>query len=251
MQRLRYRAAFCSAGALMLAAPALAQAGDSPAAPPTTLPFEPTVQSAPPVRTTPRPATQAPAPEPEDPLCTDIGPVIRAGVVASRFARLSPATAEGAVIGRFEPGPGLSGIGARYCTVTIPAAAAEAADSAYNQVTCRLDSAQGDVPFLDDIRSRREEIAERIAECPSVALWTHGTPSPVTLEAETPGTQVEDHVFTHPDVAVEIVVRARHRTKAGQWPLGYLRTLDLIFRTPNPDRPAPAEDEPASGDGGG
>ncbi len=171
--------------------------------------------------------------------------------MASRFARLSPTTTEGAVIGRFDAGEGLASLGASYCTVTIPAAAPVTSDSAYNQVTCRLDSDQGDSAFLDDMRTRGEDIANRLAACPSVAEWTHAAPAPVRLTTETPGTQTEDHIFSHPDVTVEIVVRARHRSKSGQWPLAYLRTLDLIFRTPNPDRPAPdtADSSPADGDG--
>ena len=252
-----YRAVACGACAVMLASQTLAQS-DQPGAPPTTLPFEPTVPSAPPATPEPparttaaRPAQPAPEEAEVDLLCTEIGPIIRAGVVASRFARLSPSTTEGAVIGRFEAGEGLASLGASYCTVTIPAASPVTADSAYNQVTCRLDSDQGDAPFLDDMRTRREEIAARLAACPSVAEWTHAIPAPVRLETETPGTQTEDHVFSHPDVAVEIIVRARHRSKSGQWPLGYLRTLDLIFRTPNPDRPAPATQDGTPTDGEG
>ena len=72
--------------------------------PPTTLPFKPTVRSAPPVNPT-YPQQQA-APPPGDPLCREIGPIIRAGVIASRFASLTPSTVEGAVIGTFAPGGG-------------------------------------------------------------------------------------------------------------------------------------------------
>ena len=241
-----YGLAAFGACALLLGGPAAAQAGDPDTAPPpTTLPFEPTVPSTPPVERTPapRPAPARPAPAaaaPADPLCTEIGPIIRAGVIGSRFATLSPSTAGGAVLGRFEAGDGLAGLGAAYCTVTIPAAAPVTADSPYNQVTCRLASKQGDAPYLEDMRERRDTIAARIADCPAVALWTGTAPDPADPAS---GTVTEDFVFTHPDVAVEIVVRARHREKAGQWPLDYIRTLELVFRTPNPDRPEP--DPPA------
>lgn len=241
---MQMRAA-CLAASLLFAAlmapptPAAAQEGE--ADPPTTLPFAPTVRSAPPSRPTyPERSQPAQPPEPADPVCTDIGPVIRAGVNATRFASLSPSTAEGAVIGRFSGGEGIAELGGDYCTVVIPGAEPLMADAAYNQVTCPLAMEQGDVHFLEDMRTRRAKLAKRIGACPSMALWT-GTPP-----AESPLTEpdiTEDFIFSHPDVAVEILVRARHHTKAGQWPYDHVRTLSLVFRTPNPDRPDPPEPE--------
>ncbi|MEQ8558844.1 MAG: hypothetical protein RIB03_11055 [Henriciella sp.] len=229
--------------------PVQAQDASQTETPPTTLPFEPTVESAPPARPSYPDRTPQPEPEPPDTLCTAIGPIVRAGVVASRFAMLSPSTAQGGVIGTFEAGEGLGEVGAETCTVVIPAANEATADSPYNQVTCPLEMLHGDVPFLNDLRQRREEVATRIGECPAISRWTGEAPpeSPFT-EAEI----VEDHVFSHPDVAVEIVLRATHRKRVGDWPLDYVRSLALIFRTPNPDRPEPeAEPDPGPDASGG
>lgn len=205
--------------------------------PPTTLPFEPTVRSAPPERPT---YPQQDAPPPGDPLCYEIGPIIRAGAMASRFATLAPSTAQGAVIGRFDPGEEMSTLGAGYCTVTIPAADPRTADAPYNQVTCPLDMIHSDAAFMNDVRERRDTLAERIGECPAVARWTGAAP-----EQGSPGRAPvsEPFVFSHPDVAVQIVIEAAHRRRTGEWPLDYMRTLTLAFRTPNPDRPEP-EPEP-------
>ncbi|WP_084397819.1 hypothetical protein [Henriciella aquimarina] len=216
--------------------------------PPTTLPFEPTVPSAPPERSTyPDRRPQAETPPPGDPFCNEIGPIIRAGVVASRFATLSPSTAEGAAIGRFEAGEALKSLGADTCIVVIPAAAPETADSPYNQVTCRLESEQGDAAYLDDMRETRDRLGKRIGKCPAVSEWTAAPPDAVSLEQ---GDVIEDYRFTHPDVGVEMLVRAAHHSKTGQWPQDHLRTLSLIFRTPNPDRPEPPEPETDAASGG-
>lgn len=202
--------------------------------PPTTLPFRPTVPSTPPVR--PTYPQQSEAPPPGDPLCFEIGRIIRAGVVASRFAELSSATASGAVAGTFEADEAMTSLGGDYCTVIIPAAAAETAGSAYNQVTCQFDIEHGETPYLDDFRERRAALAERLSECPAMSRWTGEAPANARL-AE--GEVAEDHIFRHPDVAVEILVRASHRKRIGAWPADFIRTLSLIFRTPNPDRPEP------------
>lgn len=233
--RLGMLAAIIATG-LLPAFPALGQSS-SPASsqesPPTTLPFSPTVQSAPPERPT-YPQARQPAP-PADPLCTEIGRIIRAGVVASRFASLSPGTAQGSVIGTFPASETLQSLGADYCTVVIPAADLATAGSAYNQVTCQLDMAHGEVPYLDDFRDRRSEMARRLSECPAMAQWTASDPGLSPLGA---GAVDESLVFSHPDVAVEIVLRATHRQRVGEWPMDYMRSLSLVFRTPNPDRPA-------------
>ncbi len=233
---------FCLSAASMLAICLLAPAGalaqtEEGEDPPTTLPFKPTVPSAPPTHPT-YPQRAEPEPPPGDPLCYEIGPIIRAGVVATRFASLSPVTATGGVIGTFEAGEALAETGGGTCTVTIPAASAETADAPYNQVTCPLEMRQGDVAFLDDMRDRQDALAKRIGECPAVSRWTGQPPAESPLSE---GDISEDFVFTHPDVGVEIVVRARHHQKTGRWPQDYLRSLSLVFRTPNPDRPDPPE----------
>ncbi|WP_300376071.1 hypothetical protein [Henriciella sp.] len=236
------------AGLVMTAAgPAAGQAAqqtqDDP--PPTTLPFEPTVRSAPPAN--PTYPNRRPPPEPAPPpdtLCTEIGPIIRAGVTPSRFASLSPSTEEGAVIGTYETGGGIGEIGASYCTVVIPAADPQTAGSPYNQVTCQLGLGHGESPYLDDLRARRDRIANRISECPAVAEWTGSRPGETPLST---GAVTEDHVFNHPDVDVQIVIRASHHEMSGDWPLDHLRTLSLIFRTPNPDRPAPGASDESAG----
>lgn len=222
--------------ALSQARPAHAQETETP---PTTLPFEPTVPSAPPTRPS-YPQPVEPAPPPGDPLCYEIGPVIRAGVIGTRFATLSPATAQGGVLGTFEAGEALREIGGGECVVVIPAASAATADAAFNQVTCPLAMEQADVAYLDDFRDQRDTLAERIGECPAVSRWT-GIPPAESPLSETD--IAEDFLFTHPEVPVEIVVRARHHTKTGQWPNTYLRSLSLVFRTPNPDRPEPPPPE--------
>ena len=209
--------------------------------PPTTLPFEPTVRSAPPSRPeyperTPSASPPPPPPPPPDTLCTEIGPIIRAGVVASRFASLSPSTSAGAAVGTYEGGGGLEEIGGEDCTVVIPAADSRTADAPYNQVTCQLTLAHGDSPYLKDMRDRRDELATRISECPAVSEWSGTRPGETPLST---GDITEDYIFTHPRVAVEIVLRASHHEMSGDWPLDQLRKLSLIFRTPNPDRPEP------------
>lgn len=202
--------------------------------PPTTLPFRPTVPSTPPAR--PTYPQQSEAPPPGDPLCFEIGRIIRAGVMASRFAGLSSATAGGAVAGTFEADEAITSLGGAYCTVIIPAAATETAGSAYNQVTCQLGIEHGETPYLDDFRERRAVLAERLSACPAMSRWTGEAPANAPL-AE--GEVAEDHIFSHPDVAVEILVRASHRKRTGAWPVDFMRTLSLVFRTPNPDRPEP------------
>lgn len=207
--------------------------------PPNTLPFSPTVRSAPPERPTyPQPIVPPP---PVDGLCTEIGPIIRSGVLANRFAALSAATAQGAAIGRMETGAELRSLGARYCTVVIPAASPVTAGSDYNQVTCQLDQESGETPYLDTFRTRRDALAERLSECPAMGLWTAEVP-----ESAAPGDSPlsEAQRFSHPDVRVEVLVDASHRKRTGRWPMAYQRTLSLIFRVPNPDKPEPA-DEPA------
>ena len=225
---------------LLPAIPGLAQSApaDAQQDPPTTLPFSPTVRSVPPERPT-YPQARQPAP-PADPLCAEIGRIIRAGVVASRFASLSPGTAQGSVIGTFPADESLQSLGAKYCTVVIPAASPATASSAYNQVTCQLGMAHGEVPYLDDFRARRAEMAKRLGECPTMAQWTGLAPEKTPLGDDAVDESV---VFSHPDVAVEIVLRATHRQRIGEWPMDYIRSLSLIFRTPNPDRPV---DETAS-----
>lgn len=226
------------------ALPALAQAAPTgeQEAPPTTLPFSPTVPSAPPERPT-YPQARQPAP-PADPLCTEIGQIIRAGVVASRFASLSAGTEQGSVIGTYPAGNALQSLGADYCTVVVPAADPATASSAYNQVTCQLGLAHSEVPYLNDYRDQRSEIAARLGECPAMAQWTASDSGASPLGA---GAVDESLVFSHPDVAVEIVLRATHRQRVGEWPMDYMRSLSLIFRTPNPDRPADGTAPTAAG----
>ncbi|MGB3626292.1 MAG: hypothetical protein WA989_10695 [Henriciella sp.] len=233
------------AGAALLAAmdlPGLSHAqetNDPGEAPPTTLPFEPTVPSAPPTRPT-YPQPQSPPPPPTDPVCLEIGPIIRAGVTASRFATLSPATAAGGTIGRYDAGEAFNSIGISYCTVVIPAAAALTADSPYNQVTCQIAIEHGETAYVEDLRESRAPLAEQIAACPAMARWTSAPPEPAGAASSG---LVEDHIFSHPDVAVEIALQIRHHEKAGDWPASHLRALSLVFRTPNPDRPPPDEPE--------
>ena len=69
-----------------------------------------------------------------------------------------------------------------------------------------------------------------------MAEWTAEL---VNTSGEREDTLTSDQVFSHPDVEVEMVVRASQRLKSGQWPDNYIRTLALILRTPNPDRPEP------------
>ncbi|MEM5516601.1 hypothetical protein WNY37_06545 [Henriciella sp. AS95] len=217
-----------------------ASAADEP--PPTTLPFAPTVQSAPPTSPSYPTTTRVVEAPPVDPVCLEIGPIIRAGVVASRFATLSPSTLDGAPIGKHQTGDAFKALGADYCTIVIPAASDLTADSVYNQVTCQLDMANGEAEYLEDMRDRRTELAEQIAACPAMARWTATPPEEADLSA---GDINEDFLFSHPDVPVELVLRTRQHARTGDWPLTYMRSLDLIFRTPNPDRPEPLEDEPA------
>ena len=217
------------------AQPAGAQEND--AAPPNTLPFQPTVPSAPPVNPTYR-SPPPPPPPPIDDICLEIAPIIRAGVVASRFASLSPSTAQGAAIGRYMTEPAIEELGPTYCTVTIPAASPITANSPFNQVTCQLDQQQTDTGSLNDFRDYQAALAEQIAACPAMARWQNSPPVPTAASAIN---AVEDHIFSHPDVAVQLVIRASMRTKAGDWPMSKIRTLSLIFRTPNPNRPPPVE----------
>lgn len=208
---------------------------DSSEPPPTTLPFEPTVQSAPPSRPT-YPQPSPPPPPPTDPVCLEIGPLIRAGVVASRFATLSPATASGSAIGRYQAGEAFNSIGISYCTVAIPAASPLTAASPYNQVTCQIALEHDEAPYVEDLREQRAPLAEQIAACPAMSRWTATPPEPHMASASE---FVEDYIFSHPDVAVELVLEIRHHQKKGDWPQDYLRSLSLVFRTPNPDRPEP------------
>jgi hypothetical protein len=230
-------------------------------APPTTLPFEPTVPSAPPgyqppsqpgnlpsrtTQTSPQAAPQRtvqpePAPPPGDPLCYELGPYIREGASASRFAGLSPSTAAGSAIGSFAAGDALREIGAGDCAVVIPGAATFSVASPYNQVTCTLLIDQSDEASLESMRQRRDDLKDRIAACPAVAEWQAEL---VDTPGERNGALTSDQVFSHPDVRVEMVVRAQQRNKLGQWPDDYIRTLSLILRTPNPDAPPPPEDTP-------
>lgn len=217
-------------------------------APPTTLPFEPTVPSAPPgfepAPSSPgaqdqsrQPSPQpAPPPPPGDALCYEIGPYVRAGASAARFAALSPATAAGRAIGSFEAGDALKELGAGQCVVVIPGAEPFSAGAPYNQVTCTLAIEQSDQTGLEALRSQRDRLTDRIAECPDMAEWTAEL---VNTSGEREDTLTSDQVFSHPDVEVEMVVRASQRLKSGQWPDNYIRTLALILRTPNPDRPEP------------
>ncbi|RIJ21367.1 hypothetical protein D1224_13715 [Henriciella barbarensis] len=239
--------------------PMAAHAQQDRSAPPTTLPFEPTVPSAPPgykppaqprnqpsrapqtsTRAAPQRTVQAePAPPPGDPLCYEIGPYIREGVSASRFAGLSQSTAAGFAIGSFPVGDALREIGAGECAVAIPGAAPFSAASPYNQVTCTLLIDQSDEASLEAMRQRRDDLKDRIAACPAVAEWQAEL---VDTSGERNGALTSDQVFSHPDVRVEMVVRAQQRNKLGQWPDDYIRTLSLILRTPNPDAPPPPED---------
>lgn len=240
-----------------LGLPIAAKAQQDEGAPPTTLPFEPTVPSAPPGYEPPaqpgnlptrspqpspqtsQPQTQAaPPPPPGDPLCYEIGPYIREGASASRFAALSPSTASGSAIGSFPAGDALSELGAGDCVVAIPGAAPFSAASPYNQVTCTLQIDQSDEASLESMRQRRDELKDRIAACPAVAEWQAEL---VDTPGERNGALISDQVFSHPNVNVEMVVRAQQRNKLGQWPDDYIRTLSLILRTPNPDAPPPPE----------
>ena len=214
---------------------------DDMEAPPTTLPFRPTVPSAPPSQ--PSYPQRTEAPPPGDPLCLEVGRIIRAGVVASRFATLTTPTAQGSILGSFEANDALQSIGADYCTVVIPAAAETTASSAYNQVTCQIEINNGETAYLDDIREQRSALGERLAECPAMARWTSEIPQIADLSASA---TEENLVFSHPDVAVEILLRATHRKRTGDWPVDYMRTLSLVFRTPNPDRPEPKPDADAT-----
>lgn len=220
--------------------------------PPTTLPFQPTVPSAPPGYspetgaprrdTQPAPSQSPPPPPPGDPLCFEIGPYIREGVTASRFATLSDGTRQGSAIGSFEAGDAMKELGAGRCTVAIPGASEITRVSPFNQVTCPLAMEQSDIAHLEDYKTRRDDLASRLAQCPAMSEWTP------MLEAEgdeREGTFNADQVFRHPDVAVEVLVRAAQHRKSGQWPDNYVRTLSLVLRTPNPDRPAP-EAEPGA-----
>ena len=242
-----------------LGLPLAAHAQQDDGAPPTTLPFEPTVPSAPPgyepssqpgnlptrspqtaPGTTPQPTVQAePAPPPGDPLCYEIGPYIREGASASRFAALSPSTAAGSAIGSFSAGDALRELGGGDCAVVIPGAAPFSAASPYNQVTCTLLIDQSDEASLDSMQQRRDELKDRIAACPAVAEWQAEL---VETPGERNGALISDQVFSHPNVNVEMVVRAQQRNKLGQWPDDYIRTLSLILRTPNPDAPPPPEE---------
>ena len=241
----------------------IASAQQDEGAPPTTLPFEPTVPSAPPGyepqparpdsrpsntrQTTPQPSVQAePAPPPGDPLCYELGPYIREGASASRFAALSPSTASGSAIGSFPAGDALRELGVGDCAVVIPGAAPFSVASPYNQVTCTLQIDQSDEASLDSMRQRRDELKDRIAACPAVAEWQAEL---VETPGERNGALISDQVFSHPNVNVEMVVRAQQRNKLGQWPDDYIRTLSLILRTPNPDAPPPPE-EPTPEDAG-
>ncbi|WP_156807973.1 hypothetical protein [Henriciella marina] len=251
------RGLLSSLGAILaLSTPAGAQAQRDDNTPPTTLPFEPTVPSAPPgyepqpsQPSTPRPSQPQrqqspgsppppPPPPPGDPLCYEIGPYIREGASASRFAALSPSTASGNAIGSFEAGDALSALGAGQCVVVIPGAEPFGVEAPYNQVTCTLAIEQSDETGLDPFRARRDTLTQRIAECPAVAEWQAEL---VTTSGTREGSLTADQVFSHPDVNVEMVVRASQRMKSGQWPDNYIRTLALILRTPNPDRPPPPE----------
>ena len=232
-----------------------ASAQQDEGAPPTTLPFEPTVPSAPPGyepqparpdnrpsntrQTAPQQSVQAePAPPPGDPLCYEIGPYIREGASATRFAALSPSTAAGSAIGSFPAGEALIELGAGDCAVVIPGAAPFSVASPYNQVTCTLQIDQSDEASLESMRQRRDELKDRIAACPAVAEWQAEL---VDTPGERNGALISDQVFSHPNVNVEMVVRAQQRNKLGQWPDDYIRTLSLILRTPNPDAPPPPE----------
>ena len=237
-----------SAGGLATAQSAQEEAQAERDKPPTTLPFEPTVRSAPPgfspeTDRRPRdPTPQSPPPPPPppgDPLCYEVGPYIREGVSANRFATLSAGTREGSVIGSFEAGEALKEAGAGACTVAIPGASEVTRASPYNQVTCPLAMDQSDIAHLEDFKQRRDTLTERLAQCPAMAEWTP------RLEAqgdERDGSFTADQVFRHPDVPVEVLVRAAQHRKSGQWPDNYVRTLSLILRTPNPDRPEPEPD---------
>lgn len=233
--------------ALFLSSPTLAQETTDVQTPPaddplpTTLPFAPTVQSAPPTRPTYPTATRVVEAPPADPVCLEIGPIIRAGVLATRFATLSPSTLGGAPLGKYPAGDAFRALGADYCTVVVPAASELTADSAYNQVTCQLDMTNGEAEYLDDMRDRRDALVEQIAACPAMSRWTATPPDEADLSS---GDLLEEYVFSHADVAVEIVLRARQHVRKGDWPHTYMRSLDLIFRTPNPDRPQPSEPAP-------
>jgi hypothetical protein len=241
-----------------LGLPMAAKSQQDEGTPPTTLPFEPTVPSAPPgyeppaqpgnlPTRAPQPSSQtsqpqtqaAPPPPPGDPLCYEIGPYIREGASASRFAALSPSTAAGSAIGSFPAGDALSELGAGDCAVAIPGAAPFSAASPYNQVTCTLQIDQSDEASLESMRQRRDELKDRIAACPAVAEWQAEL---VDTPGERNGALISDQVFSHPNVNVEMVVRAQQRNKLGQWPDDYIRTLSLILRTPNPDAPPPPEE---------
>lgn len=257
------RGLLSSLGAVFaLSTPVAAHAQQQDDAPPTTLPFEPTVPSAPPGYE-PQPYTPSPSqtqrqqspgsppppppPPPGDALCYEIGPYIREGTAGSRFAALSPATATGSAIGSFQAGDALAELGAGQCVVVIPGAETFSVDAPYNQVTCTLAIEQSDETGLDTFQARRDRLTERIAQCPAVAEWQAEL---VTTSGAREDSLIDDQVFSHPDVNVEMVVRASQRRKAGQWPDNYIRTLALILRTPNPDRPPPPElvdeAEPAS-----
>jgi hypothetical protein len=161
-------------------------------------------------------------------------------VISSRFASLSTATAQGGVLGRFEAGDALKEAGGQFCTVAIPGAALSTVDAPYNQVTCPIDAEQSDTIGLASLEQSRDQMTERLAACPAMSEWS---PTVVTAGEPREGTYTADQVFSHPDVAVEVLVRARQHRKMGQWPDTYLRTLSIILRTTNPDRPAPPPDE--------
>ena len=233
----------CIGLALACGSLASAQSGNGPNSdePPTTnLPFAPTVQSAPPERSTYPTRTPAvtDAPPPADTLCDEIGPYIRAGVVSSRFATLSASTDLGEPIGSFEAGAPLKELGAMICTVVIPGADQATAASMYNQVTCPLAMSQSDTPSLDELRTRQTDLATRISECPAVDRWIGTAPA---TQPMTGGDAIEDYLFSHPDVDVEMIVRAQSHQKTGRWPDDYVKTLSLVFRAPNPNRPPPPE----------
>jgi hypothetical protein len=158
--------------------------------------------------------------------------------VGSHFAALSPATATGSAIGSFQAGDALAALGAGQCVVVIPGAETFSVDAPYNHVTCTIAIEQSDETGLDPFRARRDTLTQRIAECPAVADWQAVL---VTTSGIREGSLTADQVFSHPDVNVEMVVRASQRRKAGQWPDNYIRTLALVLRTPNPDRPPPPE----------